>query len=87
MNSLSPVPDFEMTVKKIPATNSPPHRHRYFEIICVLNGCGQHMINDNRFDYTKGDLFLLTPQDLHTFMSDVPGEFCIVDFTGSFFHS
>lgn len=81
----SPELDFEMTVKKIQANNSPPHRHRYFEIICVLNGHGKHIINGNQFDYVNGDLFLLTPQDLHTFKIDVPSEFCIVDFTSSFF--
>ncbi|HVU93674.1 MAG TPA: AraC family transcriptional regulator [Puia sp.] len=77
--------DFDMTVKKIKANNSPPHRHRHFEIICVLNGHGKHVINGNQFDYTPGDMFLLTPQDLHTFKVAIPSEFCIVDFTGSFF--
>ena len=85
MTRHSPELAFEMTVKKIQANNSPPHRHRYFEVICVLNGHGKHIINGNQFDYTKGDLFLLTPQDLHTFKIAVPSEFCIVDFTGSFF--
>jgi AraC family transcriptional regulator, L-rhamnose operon regulatory protein RhaS len=77
--------DFEMTVKKIQATNSPPHRHHYFEIICVLNGHGKHIINGNQFEYISGDLFLLTPQDLHTFKLAAPSEFCIIDFTSSFF--
>src|ERR1017187_7241497 len=81
----SPKLDFEMTVKKIQANNSPPHRHRYFEIICILNGYGKHIINGNQFDYAIGDLFLLTPQDLHTFKIAAPSEFCIVDFTCSFF--
>jgi AraC family L-rhamnose operon regulatory protein RhaS len=76
--------DFEMTVKKIQANNSPPHRHRYFEIISVLNGHGKHIINGNQFEYANGDLFLLTPQDLHTFKIAVPSEFCIIDFTSSF---
>lgn len=85
MTNSSPELGFEMAVKKIQANNSPPHRHRYFEIICVLSGHGKHIINGYQFDYTKGDLFLLTPQDLHTFKIAVPSEFCIVDFTGSFF--
>jgi AraC family L-rhamnose operon regulatory protein RhaS len=51
----------------------------------VLYGDGKHVINGNQFDYTTGDLFLLTPQDLHTFKLATPSEFCIVDFTGSFF--
>ncbi|HVU94681.1 MAG TPA: AraC family transcriptional regulator [Puia sp.] len=78
-------PDLAMTVKQVQANNSPPHRHRHFEIVSVLSGRGKHVINDNQFDYTTGDLFLLTPQDLHTFKVAIPSEFCIVDFTGSFF--
>jgi AraC family transcriptional regulator, L-rhamnose operon regulatory protein RhaS len=77
--------DFEMTVKKIQASNSTPHRHRHFEIISVMDGHGKHIINGNQFDYVNGDLFLLTPQDLHTFQMAVPSEFCIIDFTSSFF--
>ena len=77
--------DFEMTVKKIQANNSPPHRHRYFEMIYVLNGHGKHIINNNQFEYARGDLFLLNPEDLHTFKTATISEFCIVDFTGNFF--
>src|ERR1700686_1441573 len=76
--------DFEMTVKKRQANNSPPHRNRYFEIMKVLNGHGKHIINGNQFEYANGDLFLLTPQDLHTFKIAVPSEFYIIDFTSSF---
>ncbi|HEY2722894.1 MAG TPA: AraC family transcriptional regulator [Chitinophagaceae bacterium] len=79
------VPDFEMTVKKIQTNNSPPHSHHYFELIYVLNGHGKHIINNNQFDYAMGDLFLLNPQDKHTFRTSAASEFCIVDFTGNFF--
>lgn len=85
MNKDSLPQDFAMKVMEIKSNNSPPHRHRFFEMIFVLNGHGKHIINENQFDYAKGDLFLLNPQDLHTFKTSVTSKFCIVDFTGNFF--
>ena len=77
--------DFELTVKKLSPNNSPRHRHSYFEIIYVLRGSGIHIINDNKFLYSDGDLFLLTPDDTHSLQTKISSAFCIIDFTKSFF--
>ena len=58
--------------------------HSFFEMIYVLKGSGVHMLNGNRYPYKKGDFFLLTPDDLHSFESLAMSRFCIIDFTKNF---
>ena len=43
------------------------------------------MINKNYYDFSKGNLFLLTPEDVHNFEVTTRTTFCIIDFTESFF--
>ena len=35
----------------------PRHKHNFFELTYILNGRGQHLLNDSVIDYKKGDLF------------------------------
>lgn len=39
----------------------------FFELIYIAEGTGIQFINNNRFNYRKGNLFLLTPEDVHSF--------------------
>jgi len=41
------------------------HWHEYYEIECVLEGKGEHYINENIYELNPGDIFLITPNDLH----------------------
>jgi AraC-like DNA-binding protein/mannose-6-phosphate isomerase-like protein (cupin superfamily) len=77
--------DKEITIKEMVSNNSGLHKHHYFEMIYVLDGTGIHNINNNRFNFSVGDVFLLTPDDAHTFEIDDPVKFLIVDFTENFF--
>jgi len=77
--------DFQLSIKEYFADSHPQHRHNCFELIHVLEGRGIHVINENQFAYGKGDLFLLTPTDKHTFKAHAQSTFCIIDFTASFF--
>lgn len=63
--------------------NHPVHKHSYFEIIFILKGNGKHNINGNTFDYTEGDIFLLGPEDYHSFEINTITEFCFVRFNDS----
>lgn len=63
--------------------NHPVHKHSYFEIIFILKGNGKHNINGNTFDYTEGDIFLLGPEDYHSFEINAITEFCFVRFNDS----
>jgi AraC family transcriptional regulator, L-rhamnose operon regulatory protein RhaS len=65
----------------------PVHKHTYFEIIFILKGKGTHTINDNSFQYAKGDVFLLGPEDYHEFSIRTVTEFCYIRFMESFFNS
>ncbi|HMR82465.1 MAG TPA: AraC family transcriptional regulator [Niabella sp.] len=85
MKSLQLFTDKEITVKELASNNSGLHKHHFFELIYVLDGTGIHNINNNQFEFSKGDVFLLTPEDAHTFEISTPTKFCIVDFTKGFF--
>ncbi len=65
----------------------PLHNHSYFEIIFVEQGQGIHCINEHRFQYQTGDVFLLGPQDSHTFEISTRTHFCYLRFTEFFFQN
>ncbi len=77
--------EIDILTREVNKSSSSLHKHHYFELIYVLSGNGTHIINSNHFTFTKGDLFLLTPDDAHTFKITTPTEFCIIDFTKTFF--
>ena len=56
------ISDFESSQWQHPA-----HNHNHYELIYIKSGSGRHIINKNSFDYSKGDIFLLGPQDYHEF--------------------
>lgn len=85
MKSIHLFTDIEVTVKELKSSTTGLHKHHFFELIYVLNGSGIHNINENNYEFKKGDVFLLTPEDAHTFKIVVPTHFCIIDFTKSFF--
>ena len=85
MKSLQLYTDVEITVKELKSNPSGLHKHHFFELIYVLDGSGIHNINGNNYEFTKGDVFLLTPDDVHTFQICIPTHVCIIDFTKSFF--
>ncbi|QCR22069.1 AraC family transcriptional regulator [Pontibacter sp. SGAir0037] len=62
----------------------PMHKHTYFEIIFIREGCGKHLINDNAFTYKKGDVFLLGPEDYHLFEIASKTSFTFIRFSESF---
>ncbi len=77
--------DVEITVKELKSNKSGVHKHHFFELIYVLEGSGIHTINANNYEYNKGDVFLLTPEDAHNFKVIAPTHSCMIDFTKSFF--
>ena len=85
MKSIQLYKDVEVSVKELKSNASGLHKHNFFELIYVLDGSGIHNINENNYEFKKGDVFLLTPDDAHTFQIVVPTRFCIIDFTKSFF--
>lgn len=64
----------------------PIHNHDHFEIILVERGKGLHDINGKVVGYQEGSIFLLTPDDSHSFRIEEETSFLYIKFTEYFFH-
>jgi AraC-like DNA-binding protein len=62
-------------------------QNAFFELVYILAGEGRHCVNDNKFGYKEGDMFLLTPADLHDFQVDVTTEFFFLRFNDIYLKS
>lgn len=58
---------FEIDYKQLDSFPQSVRRNNFFELIYIAEGTGIQYINDNKFNYRKGNLFLITPQDAHSF--------------------
>lgn len=63
----------------------PLHSHTYYEMIYIFKGRGAHHINQGILDYKEGDLFLISPGDLHYFVVQERTDFMFIKFNDSFF--
>ena len=59
----------------------PVHTHNHFELILIQAGRGDHLVNDNRFAYQAGAVFLLSPSDSHCFTIREKTRFYCLSFT------
>lgn len=58
---------FEVDFKELEQFPKTNRKNNFFELIYVVDGTGIQIINNNTFQYRKGNLFLITPQDVHSF--------------------
>lgn len=58
---------FEIECKELQLFPVSMKRNNFFELIYITDGTGIQFVNKNRFNYRKGNLFLLTPQDTYSF--------------------
>ena len=56
------------------------YQNNFFELIYVVDGTGAQHVNGNRFNYRKGNLFLITPQDVNFFEIETPTQFFFLRF-------
>jgi cupin superfamily acireductone dioxygenase involved in methionine salvage len=61
------------------------HAHTYFEMGYIYKGSGIHHLNNNSIKYRSGDLFLICPEDSHTFDIRTSTRFVFIKFTDSYF--
>lgn len=61
------------------------HTHNFYELILVNEGSGLHHLNQQTFPFKKGDVFLLTPEDYHSFDIEEHTVFTYVKFTEQLF--
>lgn len=78
---------FEIIYKETDECLKPVHRHNFFELLYIVDGTGRHCINRNKFDYSKGHLFLLTPQDSHRLYVKTTTKFFFIRFNDSYLQS
>lgn len=75
----------EVTIMDVDKVAGALHSHHYFQLAYVLEGMGIHTINNNSFDFSPGDAFLLVPGDKHSFVAEPVPRICLIDFTQSLF--
>jgi len=65
----------------------PIHKHTHYELQYIIRGKGQHIINGNSFNYERGDIFIVPPQDNHFFIFQERSAICIVKFNEGYFEN
>lgn len=71
---------FEIVYAHTADCAKPEHQHSFFELVYIISGTGRQYINQNKFHYAAGHLFLITPEDHHSFAVDSPTEFFFLRF-------
>lgn len=71
---------FSVVVRRLDQCPKADHQHNFFELIYILDGTGTHHINKNAFSYHSGHLFLITPEDIHSFDIETPTTFFFLRF-------
>jgi len=71
---------YEIECRKLTDFKEVTKRNHFFELIYIQEGTGIQTVNKNRFSYRKGNLFLLTPQDVYSFDITTPTTFFFLRF-------
>lgn len=71
---------FEVDFKELEQFPKTTRKNNFFELIYIVDGNGIQIINDHKFQYRKGNLFLVTPQDIHSFEILTPTKFFFLRF-------
>lgn len=63
------------------------HKHNFFELVYIVSGTGNQCINQNSFQYHAGHMFLITPDDCHSFDIETKTEFFFLRFNDIYLKS
>ncbi|MBB6270551.1 YesN/AraC family two-component response regulator [Pedobacter cryoconitis] len=64
--------------------NERPLIYQFFEIVQIIDGEGTRIVNENKFPYSKGSIFLFTPLDCRGFESSTNTRYCAIRFSEVF---
>jgi AraC-like DNA-binding protein len=78
---------FDIVYRKLDVCPKSTHKHSFFELVYILSGSGIQRINDNTFEYFAGHMFLLTPEDSHSFEIGNSTEFVFIRFNNIYVRS
>lgn len=59
---------FVITMVELDTWDKWDRRNSFFEIVCILDGEGDQYVNNLRYPYQKGNIFLLPATDCHTYI-------------------
>lgn len=65
----------------------PQHKHSFFELVFIVSGRGIHHVNNVGLPYHASQLFLLAPEDVHSFNLGEPTRFLFIRFTNIYIKS
>ncbi len=58
--------------------SAPPHAHKYYELELVLEGTATHIINGKSYEIGRGNTYILSPMDFHSYKLHSPLKaFCL----------
>lgn len=78
---------FEIIMQTLDDCPKKEHRHLFFELVYIAEGTGIQCVNENKFVYKPGHLFLLTPEDCHSFTIETTTTFFFLRFSDVYLHS
>lgn len=71
---------FDIVFKELDECPKKEHSHSFFELVYIVSGTGQQCINKNKFAYHPGHMFLITPEDCHSFDIEHTTQFFFIRF-------
>lgn len=75
---------FELDLVEITEYEAKKHKNTFFEMVFVLDGKGVQIINNHKLPYSCDKLFLVFPQDIHTFEVDTLSRFFFIRFNETY---
>lgn len=78
---------FEISFSEFDESMLKEHDHTFFELVYILSGTGIQWINNNKFSYHDGHLFMITPGDSHSFEIHSTTKFINIKFNDIYIHS
>ncbi len=77
----------KLLYKTLDECSKQEHRHLFFELVYILEGTGVQCINQNKFNYKPGHMFLITPEDCHSFEIETTTTFFFLRFNDIYIHT
>jgi AraC-like DNA-binding protein len=78
---------FEIIYKELDECPKAEHQHNFFELVYIISGSGIQVINQNKFQYHQGHMFLITPEDTHSFDIETTTRFFFIRFNDVYIKS
>jgi AraC-like DNA-binding protein len=71
---------YSITFATFDECHQPAHKHSFFELVYIQSGTGIQSINNSKSKYQPGHMFLLTPDDSHSFDIETTTDFFFLQF-------